>query len=293
MVLFFSFCPNGTNVSILFWVTAFFYSFPPLPFLRFFILSDSFGFGALGWIFTFGSRTPIFALLSNILELNSFHCEWYTLVLGATVEELTRWILMSTLKIRDDFGAVYWLGLGWAGMETVYYIGQSLVYSCWLSDDDYRAVATATSIGVRNIVDQQQEEQDEERRIDSQIHKDPENGLLPSTTTSTAAVSLDSDDEEEEYVSTGEVRHLLGIDRPWWSLMGRTSSMMVHLGLCGWLGYGGWKLLVPAAMIHAAIYVLWGVFMPGRWSVPAASYGTLMTAMAIFLIGLALYGQIV
>ncbi|GJJ73797.1 hypothetical protein EMPS_06155 [Entomortierella parvispora] len=261
---------------------------------------DSFGVGALGWMFTFGSRTPIFALLSNILELNSYCCEWYTLVLGAAVEEITRWILLSALNIRSDFGAVYWLGLGWAGMETIYYIGQSLVYSHWLSDDDYRAVTTATSIGVMDAIHQQQDdegEEDEERRLESITRKDPENELLlptttTTTTTSTAAVSLDSDAGEED-VSTREVRHLLGIDRPWWSLMGRTSSMMVHLGLCGWLGYGGWKLLVPAAMIHAAIYVLWGVFMPGKWSVPAASYGTLMTAMAIFLIGLALYGQIV
>jgi hypothetical protein len=236
----------------------------------------------VGWMVAFGLRTPIFAIVSSVLELNPYICEWSTLFVGASAEELIRLTLLSTLNLRDDFGAVYWLGLGWAGMETFYYIGQSLIYSRWLSEDDYHAV---TTVGILEI--------DEEvvGATDSRVPKDPKTSV-------TTELALASDDEEEAQVEDDdvplrEVRHLLGIDRPWWSLMGRTSSMMVHLGLSSWLGYAGWKLLVPAATVHAAIYVLWGVFTPGRWTVPAASYCTLMASMAIFLIGLALYGQIV
>lgn len=231
----------------------------------------------IGWAVAFGLRTPIFVFVTNILKLNPYLCEWSTLVLGAITEETARLVSLTVLNIRGDFGAVYWLGLGWAGMETVYYIGQSLVYSSLLSDDDYRAVATATSIGVAEDVAVGYARMAAMPKDDDININDTADEILNSS----------------EDIPTPEVRHLLGIDRPWWSLMGRTSSMMVHIGLGCWLGYAGLTLLVPAALIHAAIYVLWGVFMPGTWSVPAASYGTLMTAMATFLIGLALYGQIV
>ncbi|KAG0261631.1 hypothetical protein DFQ27_002866 [Actinomortierella ambigua] len=140
---------------------------------------------------------------------------------------------------RDDFGRVYWLGLGWASIETLYYLIQSLVVSRWLT---------------------REEAKDPERRQ--------------------------------------EVRQMLGIDlertSPWWSVMGRVSSLMVHLGLCCWLGAQGWRLWVPAMIVHGSLYLVWGVVMPHRrWSVPATSYGTLMVAMSVFLVGLALYGEIV
>ncbi|KAG0056939.1 hypothetical protein BGZ83_002879 [Gryganskiella cystojenkinii] len=249
---------------------------------------DRFGIGMVGWTVAFGLRTPIFALVSKVLELRPYLCEWSTLVLGAAAEETARLGLLTVLKIQEDFGGLYWFGLGWAGMETLYYIGQSLIYSSLLSDNDYRAVASAIPLGVA------EDDAVGYARIASSIPKD-DDGLANAVNVvrSSADPNLEEEEEEEEHVTTPEVQHLLGIDRPWWSLMGRTSSMMVHLGLSFWLGYKGWTLLVPAILIHAAIYVLWGVFMPGTWSVPAASYGTMMTAMAIFLIGLALYGQIV
>ncbi|KAF9399960.1 hypothetical protein BGX21_005248 [Mortierella sp. AD011] len=200
-------------------------------------------------------------------------CEWSTLLSAGAVEEVIRLGIISVLGIGGDFGAVYWLGLGWAGVETLCYIGQSLFYSLWLSEDDYRAVISLSS-------------------------------SIPATTGQTAnygTVENNAKDSEEnlgdmrdEVVPPREVRHLLGIDRPWWSLMGRTSSMMVHIGLCCWLGYYGWKLLIPAILTHGALYIVWGTLMPEKhWSVPATSYGTLIAAMGIFLIGLALYGEIV
>ncbi|KAG0002470.1 hypothetical protein BGZ79_002892 [Entomortierella chlamydospora] len=234
---------------------------------------DWFGAGMFGWMTAFASRTPIYTLFERVLLMDRVQCEWSTLLSAGALEEVIRLGIISVLGIGGDFGAVYWLGLGWAGVETLCYIGQSLFYSLWLSEDDYRAVITLSS-------------------------------STPATTGQTAnygTVENNTKDSEEdlsdmrdEVVPPREVRHLLGIDRPWWSLMGRTSSMMVHIGLCCWLGYYGWKLLIPAILTHGALYIVWGALMPEQhWSVPATSYGTLIAAMGIFLIGLALYGEIV
>ncbi|KAF9182516.1 hypothetical protein BGZ51_004704 [Haplosporangium sp. Z 767] len=231
-----------------------------------------FAVGMVGWIMAFALRTPIYAFSSRVLQLDPYLCEWSTLLSAGALEEAVRLTLISCLSISTDFGAVYWLGLGWAGIETLYYIGQSLIYSRVLSDDDYRAVPTSQIAVIPSTVTE---------RPDVNGHED---GI--KATYASAGV-------EGDIVFTSEARHLLGIDRPWWSLMGRTSSMMVHIGLCCWLGYSGWRLLLPAAVVHGTLYVIWGVFMPEQWSVPATSYGTLMAAMAIFLVGLALYGKIV
>lgn len=181
--------------------------------------------------------------------------------------------ILALSGIGGDFEAVYSLGLGWSGIETVYYIGQSLFYTRWFSDDDYRPI---THVSIAEVA------------------------TTPST--SAAAMAIASTDVNgikiqdhlgHGIVSTKEARHLLGIDRPWWSLMGRTSSMMVHIGLSCWLGYYGWILLIPAALVHGTLYVIWGALMPYYWTVPATSYGTMMAAMGVFLIGLALYGEII
>ncbi|KAI7820045.1 hypothetical protein BC939DRAFT_458789 [Gamsiella multidivaricata] len=238
---------------------------------------DRFVVGMVGWAAAFASRRPLFSLFYKVLHIDGLLCELSTLFSAGLLEEIIRLGIITALSIEADFGAVYWLGLGWSGIETLYYIGQSLVYTRWISDDDYRSVLTS-------------------------------NNRTSATSESTAAAVVDINDIENGVKDTGdeddmdtkdrvvaaqEARHLLGIDRPWWSLMGRTSSMMVHIGLCCWLGYSGWKLLLPAALIHGILYVIWGVLMPDRWSVPATSYGTLMAAMGIFLIGLALYGEII
>ncbi|KAF9358696.1 hypothetical protein BGX26_001132 [Mortierella sp. AD094] len=234
---------------------------------------DRFGTGMFGWMIAFASRTPIYTLFERVLRMDPILCEWSTLLSAGVLEEVARLGIISVLGIGGDFGAVYWLGLGWAGIETLYYIGQSLFYSLWLSEGDYRAVTTLSS-------------------------------STPATTGQTSNygtvennakdIEEDLSDMQDEIVPPREVRYLLGIDRPWWSLMGRTSSMMVHIGLCCWLGYSGWKLLLPAALTHGALYIVWGALMPEQhWSVPATSYGTLIAAMGIFLIGLALYGKIV
>ncbi|CAO3571312.1 unnamed protein product [Mortierella alpina] len=284
---------------------------------------DRFGMGMIGWSIAFGLRTPIFALFSSshLFHLNDLLCEWCTLLSAAALEETLRLGLITLLGIRQDFGELYWMGLGWAGIETAYYIAQSLVYSRWLSDDDYRAVSTSATITTTTTT----------TTTSSRCYEGYGAVVLPTTAPVPGATggqnhgttkalgptpidslnhhnhnsdynnshhndnsnNEDDDDEEGDLVPTRVARHLLGIDRPWWSLMGRTSSMMVHIGLGCWLGHSGAGLLLPAVLVHGALYVIWGIFLPDQWSVPATSYGTFMAAMAIFLIGLALYGQIV
>ncbi|KAF9279994.1 hypothetical protein BGZ68_007561 [Mortierella alpina] len=264
---------------------------------------DRFGVGVIGWLIAFGFRTPIFALFSRVLHLSDNLCEWCTLLSGAALEETLRLGLIILMGIGQDFGHIYWMGLGWAGIETAYYIVQSLVYSRWLSDDDnyravyttappppptyegYGAVATQGPL-MASSVSNNATKAVVETRIDN-INDDDEDH------NSNSNVDENDHDVANNFVPTRVARHLLGIDRPWWSLMGRTSSMMVHIGLGCWLGNAGWVLLLPAALVHGTLYVIWGVFLPDQWSVPATSYGTFIAAMAIFFIGLALYGQIV
>lgn len=241
----------------------------------------------LGWAIAFGARTPIFAIVTRFITTDPDLSEWYTLLPAALLEELVRLRIIAVTGIGADFGAIYWLGLGWAGLETIYYIGQSLIYSRW----------GPTLKGCRPLDQEQGPESlqadgsnsnSNSREADALLQHPP-NGAESTNGHGTHQASKDMEDTPE----VREVRHLLGIDRPWWSLMGRTSSMMVHIGLGCWLGYSGLKLLLPAALVHGALYIVWGVLMPEHWSVPATSYGTFMAAMGVFLVGLALYGEIV
>ncbi|KAI8361436.1 hypothetical protein B0O80DRAFT_483671 [Mortierella sp. GBAus27b] len=232
-----------------------------------------FGVGVLGWTVAFAFKTPIFAFFEKVLHLDERRCEWSTLFTAGGIEEGIRLGILSLLDIGTDFEAVYSLGLGWASIETVYYIGQSLFYTWWFSDDDYRPLKVSIA-------------------ETTTASSTPAAATNTSSTNDTGNRSK-GDYPEDGIVTTTEARRLLGIDRPWWSLMGRTSSMMVHIGLSCWLGYYGWILLIPAALVHGALYVVWGAIMPAHWTVPATSYGTMMAAMAVFLIGLALYGEIV
>jgi hypothetical protein len=284
---------------------------------------DHFGEGVIGWTIAFAARTPLFAFFSKTLshshdnlQEDLFLFEWSTLLSAGALEETTRLLLILFLGIKADFGAVYWLGLGWAGIETLYYIGQSLVYTRWLSssslsDDDYRAVAGAIAgvaastvvagapTATTSLLASTNTSSSANAGPSTSISETPitlESGYVygrGSTSYSKILHNNDSTEGDEELVPTREARHLLGLDRPWWSLMGRTSSMMVHIGLSCWLGHSGWRLLLPAAAVHGSLYVIWGVFMPEQWSVPATSYGTWIAALGVFLIGLALYGEIV
>ncbi|KAF9963198.1 hypothetical protein BGZ70_007566 [Mortierella alpina] len=224
---------------------------------------DRFGVGMVGWFIAFGFRTPIFALFSKIFHLDDLLCEWCTLLSAAALEETLRLVLITLLEIRQDFGALYWMGLG-------------------------RATTPGTGLAATGAQDQ-----NGATKALGPTQIDSVNNNSNSNTNSNNGNNNDGDDNVEDLVPTPVARHLLGIDRPWWSLMGRTSSMMVHIGLGCWLGHAGAALLLPAALVHGALYVIWGIFLPDQWSVPATSYGTFMAAMAIFLIGLALYGQIV
>ncbi|KAF9154621.1 hypothetical protein BG015_000387 [Linnemannia schmuckeri] len=279
---------------------------------------DRFGEGAIGWTIAFAARTPLFAFFSKTLSDHNPHhphnlqedlylCEWSTLLSAGALEETIRLLTILVLGIREDFGAVYWLGLGWTGVETLYYIGQSLVYTRWLApDDEYRVVAggvsgreASTIIAAAPTVTTSLLASTAGPSTSTSNSETPttlETGYVNgrgSHSSSHLKILHNDIEEDEELVPTREARHLLGLDRPWWSLMGRTSSMMVHIGLCCWLGHSGWRLLLPAAAVHGSLYVIWGVLMPEQWSVPATSYGTWIAALGVFLIGLALYGEIV
>ncbi|KAI9240956.1 MAG: hypothetical protein BYD32DRAFT_407095 [Podila humilis] len=244
---------------------------------------DLFGIGMLGWAVTFGVRTPIFAIVTRFVTTDPDLSEWYTLLPAALLEEFVRLGIIKSAGISVDFGAVYWLGLGWAGLETLYYIGQSLIYSRWgPTPKGYGPLDQEQGSGAAHISGSGNGEEDA-------LLQHPQNGAGSTNVHGHHQIIKNVEDTPE----VREVRHLLGIDRPWWSLMGRTSSMMVHIGLGCWLGHSGFRLLLPAAVVHGALYIVWGVFMPEHWSVPATSYGTLMAAMCVFLIGLALYGEIV
>ncbi|KAG0339719.1 hypothetical protein BG000_001520 [Podila horticola] len=248
---------------------------------------DRFGIGMLGWAAAFGARTPIFALVTRFVTTDPDLSEWYTLLPAALLEELVRLGIIVATGIGADFGAVYWFGLGWAGLETIYYIGQSLIYSRW----------GPTLKGYRPLDQEQGPGPVQAGASNSNSNTREEDPLLRHPQNGTENVDGHGHDDiikgMEDTPEVREVQHLLGIDRPWWSLMGRTSSMMVHIGLGCWLGHSSIKLLLPAAIVHGSLYIVWGVFMPEHWSVPATSYGTFMAAMGVFLIGLALYGEIV
>ncbi|KAG0257079.1 hypothetical protein BGZ95_005330, partial [Linnemannia exigua] len=117
---------------------------------------DRFAQGVIGWTIAFAARTPLFAIFAKTLyhhnnnnhqELDLYLCEWSTLLSAGALEEIIRLGFILLLGIGADFGAVYWLGLGWAGVETLYYIGQSLVYTRLLaSDDDDRATPSGVVV---------------------------------------------------------------------------------------------------------------------------------------------------
>ncbi|KAG0096999.1 hypothetical protein BGZ93_003573 [Podila epicladia] len=242
----------------------------------------------LGWAIAFGARTPIFAIVTRFITTDPDLSELYTLLTAALLEELVRLSIITVTGIGADFGSIYWLGLGWAGLETIYYIGQSLIYSRW----------GPTLKGCRPLDQEQGPESVQASGSNSNSNAREVDALLqhPPNETECAIGHGHHDQACKDIGDTPEVRevrHLLGIDRPWWSLMGRTSSMMVHIGLGCWLGYSGLKLLLPAVIVHGGLYTVWGVFMQEHWSVPATSYGTFMVAMGVFLVGLALYGEIV
>jgi len=77
----------------------------------------------------------------------------------------------------------------------------------------------------------------------------------------------------------------------WWGVMWRFAWIMVHIGFSCWIAFTS-ILFYPAAFIHGLLLVIWGYCLP-TFGIPATSYGTLLVSMSVFLIGLALFGQIV
>ncbi|RUS25309.1 hypothetical protein BC938DRAFT_472348 [Jimgerdemannia flammicorona] len=95
--------------------------------------------------------------------------------------------------------------------------------------------------------------------------------------------------------SRKQLAEILGSDlseiTPWWGVFWRFSSVMMHIGLSLCVAYKC-VLVWPAALVHAVLYVVWGEYL-SVFGIPATSYVTLLVSMTIFLIGLALFGEIV
>ncbi|CAG8441483.1 16393_t:CDS:1 [Acaulospora morrowiae] len=77
----------------------------------------------------------------------------------------------------------------------------------------------------------------------------------------------------------------------WWGVMWRTSWTMAHIGFSCWITWNCW-LFFPAAIIHGLLDVVWGYCLP-VFDIPATSYGTFIITLCTFLVGLALFGQII
>lgn len=202
---------------------------------------DIFLLGVTGWCAVFLIRKPIFFMFSKLISLKVSLSSVLTLLFVGFIEEIVR---MGWLYRFEDEGEpfliAYWLGLGWAAAEAVYFIIQNFIELKWYKDD-----------------------------------LDVDGGRYV---------------EERE-----ELEEILG--RPltkvsaWWGVMWRTSWIMIHIGFSCWIAFS-YALVFPAAFIHGFLLVIWGYCLP-VFGIPATSYGTLLVTMSVFLIGLALFQQIV
>jgi hypothetical protein len=200
---------------------------------------DIFLLGVTGWCAIFLVRKPIFFVFSKLISIKVSLSSVLTLLFIGFIDEMVR---MGWLYYFDDdnkFLIAYWLGLGWAAAEAIYFIVQNFMELRWYSDLE---------------------------------------------------VSADKYLEERE-----ELEEILG--RPltkvsaWWGVMWRFSWIMFHIGISCWIAFD-FVLFFPAAFVHGLLLVIWGYCLP-VFGIPVTSYGTLLFSASVFLIGLALFGQIV
>ncbi|CAG8611275.1 9080_t:CDS:2 [Funneliformis mosseae] len=197
--------------------------------------------GATGWCAVFLVRKPTFFIFSKLISLKVSTSSILTLFFIGFIEELVRmgWLYYFVGEV-DKFLMAYWLGLGWATGEAIFFIIQNFIELRWYRDD----------------------------------------------------LEMDGSRYVEE---RSEIEEILG--RPltkisaWWGVMWRFSWIMIHIGFSCWIASIS-LLVYPAALIHGLLLVVWGYCLPS-FGIPATSYGTLLISMTIFLIGLALFGQIV
>ncbi|RIB08698.1 hypothetical protein C2G38_2110496 [Gigaspora rosea] len=203
--------------------------------------------GISGWSLVFLLRRPSFFLLSKLIKVKVSTSGILTLLLVGFTEEIVRLIWLyyahedasTGNDIYQDFLIAYWLGLGWATAEAIYFIIQNFIAVRWYKE---------------------------------------ENGLNGQY--------LEERLELEEILG----RPLTKVSA-WWGVMWRVSWIFAHIGFSCWIAFYS-VLVYPAAMIHGLLHVIWGYCLP-VFGIPTVSYVTLILTFAMFLIGLALFGQIV
>ncbi|RIA93860.1 hypothetical protein C1645_761465 [Glomus cerebriforme] len=203
---------------------------------------DIFLLGVTGWCAVFLVRKPIFFIFSKIISLKISLSSVLTLFFIGFIEEIVRmgWLHYFGNE-NETFLIAYWLGLGWAASEAIYFIIQNFIELRWYKDD--------LEIGIGNRYVEEREELEE---------------ILGRPLTKVSA---------------------------WWGVMWRFSWIMIHIGFSCWIARDS-ILVVPAALIHGLLLVIWGYCLP-VFGIPAISYGTLLVTMTVFLIGLALFNIII
>lgn len=116
------------------------YLFVPILFVYVFIqLGFEFswialGLGALGWIIALILRTPIIVLLQ---KYRTNHSQQVTPWLSGPTEEITRFILLFLAATSSSWALSF--GLGWAAIEVLYVIGNSIAILQLLHREDTEA----------------------------------------------------------------------------------------------------------------------------------------------------------
>jgi hypothetical protein len=202
---------------------------------------DIFLLGVTGWCAVFLIRKPIFFFFSRLVSLKVSMSSILTLLFIGFIEEIVRMCWLYRFEDEDGpFLIAYWLGLGWAAAEAVYFIIQNFIELRWYKDD--------LEIGGGRYAEEREELEE----------------ILGRPLTKVSA---------------------------WWGVMWRFSWIMFHIGFSCWIA-SNYILVFPAAFIHGLLLVIWGYCLP-VFGIPGTSYGTLLVTMSIFLIGLALFNQIV
>lgn len=200
---------------------------------------DIFLLGVTGWCAVFLIRKPLFFIFSKLISLKVSLSSVLTLLFIGFIEEVVRMGWLYRFEDEDGpFLIAYWLGLGWAAAEAVYFIIQNFIELKWYKDD----------LEVGRYAEEREEMEE----------------ILGRPLTKVSA---------------------------WWGVMWRFSWIMIHIGFSCWIAFS-YTLVFPAAFIHGLLLVIWGYCLP-VFGIPATSYGTLLVTISVFLIGLALFQQIV
>ncbi|GBC00741.1 hypothetical protein RclHR1_03960015 [Rhizophagus clarus] len=201
---------------------------------------DIFLLGVTGWCAVFLIRKPVFLIFSKLVSLKVSISSILTLLFVGFIEEVVRMGWLYRFEDEDGpFLIAYWLGLGWASAEAVYFIIQNFIELRWYKDE---------LVGGGRYAEEREELEE----------------ILGRPLTKVSA---------------------------WWGVMWRFSWIMFHIGFSCWIA-SSYILVFPAAFIHGLLLVIWGYCLP-VFGIPATSYGTLLLTMSVFLIGLALFKQIV